>query len=121
GEQRLLDRLSVFAGGWTLEAAEAICGEPTTAPDPAGGPRGQATGRHVALRGIESPEPGPWRIGQGADDALDLLSQLVSKSLVMADSQGADVRYNLLEIVRQYAHERLKATGEAAPIQERHG
>jgi tetratricopeptide (TPR) repeat protein len=38
----------------------------------------------------------------------------------MADSQGADVRYNLLEIVRQYAHERLKATGEAAPIQHRH-
>ncbi len=27
-EQRLLARLSVFRGGWTLEAAEAVCREP---------------------------------------------------------------------------------------------
>ena len=27
-EQRLLARVSVFRGGWTLEAAEAVCGEP---------------------------------------------------------------------------------------------
>jgi non-specific serine/threonine protein kinase len=29
GEQRLLDRLSVFAGGWALEAVEAICAGPS--------------------------------------------------------------------------------------------
>ena len=29
GEQRLLDRVTVFSGGWTLDAAEAVCaGEP---------------------------------------------------------------------------------------------
>jgi non-specific serine/threonine protein kinase len=33
-EQRLFARLSVFAGGWTLEAAEAVCaGEGVAAPD----------------------------------------------------------------------------------------
>src|SRR5262249_22050873 len=33
GEQRLLRWLSVFAGGWTLEAAEAVCGETEEASD----------------------------------------------------------------------------------------
>jgi predicted ATPase/DNA-binding SARP family transcriptional activator len=32
-EQRLLGRLSVFAGGWSLEAAEALCAEEGNGPD----------------------------------------------------------------------------------------
>jgi non-specific serine/threonine protein kinase len=32
-ERQLLDRLSVFAGSWTLEAAEAICGEDQASRD----------------------------------------------------------------------------------------
>ena len=31
-EQRLLSRVSVFRGGWTLEAAEAVCAEPDALP-----------------------------------------------------------------------------------------
>ena len=78
-ERGLFARLSVFAGGWTLEAAEAV----------------------GAGDGVEK------------DDVLDLLSKLVDKSLVVT-TLGAEgtPRYRMLEPVRQYAHEKLEASGE---------
>ncbi len=85
-ERVLLRRLSAFAGGWTLEAAEGVC---------AGGD-------------VE------------ASDILDLLTQLVDKSLVVATTQGGEARYRLLETVRQYAQDRLLASGEAVEIRTRH-
>ena len=85
-ERALLRRLSVFAGGWTLEAAEVVC-----------------TGE-----GVE------------AQDILDLLAQLVFKSLVLMDAQEGDVRYRLLETVREYSRDRLDESGEAAGVRTRH-
>jgi len=86
-ERVLLRRLSVFAGGWTLEAAEAVC-----------------TGD-----GIEQY------------DVLDVLTQLVKKSLVVAErEQGQETRYRLLETIRQYALERLAASGEADARRRQH-
>ncbi|MCE7979599.1 MAG: hypothetical protein DYG89_00285 [Caldilinea sp. CFX5] len=73
-EKRLLARLSVFNGGWTLAAAEEVTGA-----------------------------------------TLDRLSQLVNKSLVIADQQGEQTRYRLLETVRQFATEQLKLD---APTQQ---
>jgi predicted ATPase/DNA-binding CsgD family transcriptional regulator len=44
---------------------------------------------------------------------LDLLSSLVSKSLVVAETlQGREARYRLLETIRQYAQEKLRASAE---------
>ncbi|HLJ61020.1 MAG TPA: tetratricopeptide repeat protein [bacterium] len=86
GEQALLRRLAVFAGGWTLEAAEAVCG-----------------GRDEAPLAV-----------------LDLLTQLVLKSLVLMDEQDANVRYRFLETVRQYSVARLRESGEEAAVRERH-
>jgi len=52
---------------------------------------------------------------------LDLLSQLVTKSLVIAESTpDGHVRYRQLELVRQYANERLSESGEAGEIQAQH-
>jgi predicted ATPase/class 3 adenylate cyclase len=83
-ERTVFRRLAVFAGGWTLEAAEAA------------GAGGE----------IEEQE------------VLDLLTQLVDKSIVVVD--GETGRYRLLETVRQYAQERLVECGEDAATRARH-
>jgi non-specific serine/threonine protein kinase len=86
-QRELLRRLSVFCGGWSLDAAEAI-------------------GR--------SSEP-------TAPLVLDLLTDLVSKSLVTVDRQaGREVRYRFLETVRQYAYEKLVAAGDEARVKSLH-
>jgi predicted ATPase/DNA-binding SARP family transcriptional activator/DNA-binding CsgD family transcriptional regulator len=51
---------------------------------------------------------------------LDLLAALLDKSLVQPDDGGATARYRLLEPVRQYAAERLIASGERETVQSRH-
>ena len=51
---------------------------------------------------------------------LDLLTLLVDKSLLLAESSSARVRYRLLETVRQYALEKLSGSGEADTVRSRH-
>lgn len=85
-ERLLLRRLSVFAGGWTLGAAEEVC---------SGG-------------GIETFE------------VLDLLAHLIDKSLVTLEHNEEGERYRFLEIIRQYARERLQESGEAENFLRRH-
>ena len=86
-EKLLLQRLSVFAGGWTLDAAEQVCA------------------------------------GEGEEDreALDLLTSLADKSLVVVEQNDGHSRYRLLETVRQYARERLLESGGGEAVRERHG
>jgi len=81
-EHTWLHCLSAFSGGWSLNAAEHICG------------------------------PG--------DQVLDSLSQLVDKSLVRTSEQAGQTRYWLLETIRQYAREKLEASGSAPAVHERH-
>ena len=89
-EQHVLAQLAVFAGGWTLEAAEAVC----TCPD-------DGTGIPAAT-------------------VLDVLSGLVDKSLVLAEPGAHGVRYRFLETIRQYASERMEVLPEADAIRRRH-
>jgi predicted ATPase/class 3 adenylate cyclase len=51
---------------------------------------------------------------------LDQLTLLVDKSLVVADDTRHGTRYRLLETVRQYAQEKLRASGEADDVRARH-
>lgn len=85
-ERRLLCRLSVFAGAFSLESAEDICG---------GG-------------------------GIAADAVLDLLARLVDKSLVFTEARDTDVRYRLLETIREYGRDRLRESGDADAVFSRH-
>ena len=56
----------------------------------------------------------------GEMEVLDLLSQLVDKSLVYADEQGEAIRYRLLESMRQYSREKLTGSGDRADATTSH-
>ncbi|MBK7975156.1 MAG: tetratricopeptide repeat protein [Deltaproteobacteria bacterium] len=56
--------------------------------------------------------------GVDAEDVIDLVANLVEKSLVVVDPGGE--RYHFLETIREYAAERLGADPEANAIRERH-
>ncbi len=60
--------------------------------------------------------------GPGVDDIaiLDLLTHLVDKSLLVAETAGSEARYRQLETVRQYARDRLLESGEAHDVLRRH-
>ncbi len=104
-ERRLFARLSVFAGGCRLDAAEAICSD--DGPEVEEAPRGTP------------PAPNAPTIGQA--DILDLLSSLISKSMVLSERRGGkETRYRMLETMRQYAREKLHLAGESQRLRSRH-
>jgi len=83
-ERAVFRRLAVFAGGWSLDAAEAV-----------------GAGDDI-----------------DASDVIDLMTQLVEKSLVLLDPAAG--RYRMLETVRQYAQEKLAESGEENTTRMQH-
>ncbi len=53
-------------------------------------------------------------------DIVDLLGDLVDKSMVIAVRSDRGTRYRLLETLRQYGEERLDDRGETAPLRDAH-
>jgi predicted ATPase/DNA-binding XRE family transcriptional regulator len=101
-ERRLLRRLAVFVGGWSLEAAEAVCD---------GGARGEGRGASEMSHAPLAPRPSP----------LDVLELLAAKSLVQrGDDVDGEPRFDMLETIREYALERLDESGEASIVRRRH-
>ena len=100
-EQCLFRRLAVFAGGCSLDAAEAVCAAVT---DPAG---------------ADSAGGGGSRSSES--DVLEPLHSLVEKSLVSQDAgPNGEPRFRLLETIRAYASEVLAASGEEDTLRRRH-
>ncbi len=84
-DQRLFERLGVFAGSFALDAAEAVCAD------------------------AEVPS------------VFDGLSSLVDKALVRPDhSVHGQPRFTMLQVIREFATERLAALGEADRLRRLH-
>jgi predicted ATPase/DNA-binding SARP family transcriptional activator len=114
--QRFFASLSVFRGGWTLEAAEAVCGQ-------------AGVGRWALGVGRSEPSPNtqhptsntqhPAPSAQHPSPVLEYLEQLLESSLVFQEPppEGEDPeepRFRFLETVREYAAEQLPAEERAA-------
>lgn len=130
-EQALLRSLSVFAGGFTREAAEHICsarGKEQGAPGEQEEPREkreqgeQVAGGERGEQG-ERGERGKQRGHKGRTERSDaLLRSLVDKSLVKRESRGPDAesRFDLLEAIREYALNMLAESQEEDRARLRH-
>ena len=94
-QRRVLRRLAVFRGGFSLDAAQTVCSDAEAG---------------------SLPVDGDWGV-------LDALHALVDKSLlarVVEPTADAAPRFKLPESVRAFALEQLVQTGELPPTQARH-
>jgi predicted ATPase len=91
-EKTLLERCSVFAGGFDLQSACAVVG---------------------SLDPNDPDNPDDYAM-------LDLLDSLVRKSLLVADRSAERTRFWMLETIRQFAEEQLAARGVAEEIRAAH-
>ena len=80
-EQKLLRIASVFVGGWTLDALEAV---------------------------------------SESSNTIEYLEGLVNKSLAVTEEHEGEMRYFLLETIRQYAREKLFEAKQTTAARDRH-
>ena len=120
-EQAGFRRLAVFAGGFTLEAAEWV----------GSGGRRTEGGRRKTATAPPTADPAP---AQRPSSVLDLVAALVDSSLILPDGRGLDraerqgvtsaaaatARYTMLETIREYGLERLAERGEETEVRRRH-
>ena len=88
-ERALFSQLAVFAGGCTVEAAAAVMAEPL---------------EELGARPV----------------VLDRLQSLVDKSLMQREQlPGGEVRFRMLETIREYAQEKLTRSGGLVDLRDR--
>jgi predicted ATPase len=90
-EQTLFARLGVFAGPFSLAAAETV-----------------------------GAGPGENGRGEESGNVMDTLGSLVDSSLVQPEVRGDEPAFSLLETLREYALERLREGGDWVPAHDQH-
>ena len=115
-EQFLFRRLAIFAGGFSVEAAEFVVEEEKRR-------RGEGEKRQ---RGEKSFAEDNLLISSTplllfSSSVLDLLSSLIDSNLLVPKEQAdGNVRLQMLEVVREFAFEILQETGELDDLQKNH-
>ena len=85
-ERAFFQRLAIFVGGWTYDAAEAL------------------------VRGSGGPHA----------DVLMALERLVDQSLIRTVETGGELRFQMLETIREFGLERLVLAGEREAVAQAH-
>jgi predicted ATPase/class 3 adenylate cyclase len=119
-EKALLRRLSVFAGGWTLEAAEEVTAGGIIAREDVLDLQAHLVDKSLVALDADGDR---YRMLETVREyAMEKLergkSESAAKANVAADAGAA--RYGMLESVRAYAKERLDESGEADEVRDRH-
>jgi tetratricopeptide (TPR) repeat protein len=97
----------VFAGGFSLEGAGAVGGHVLQTAEP--------TEEQMGTRAPSSPA------GGRASQVVVTLGSLVDKSLLQSVAKhGGDLRFTMLETIREYADERLETLGGAHDAHRRY-
>jgi predicted ATPase/DNA-binding SARP family transcriptional activator len=117
--QRFFAGLSLFRGGWTLEAAAAV---------DAGVPKGRAGAPSTVQASAPSStaraaDDGPVSANRAGSlpgwDTLGCLEQLQACSLIIAEAVGTRMRFRMLESMREFAGEQLTSQ-EQTELARRH-
>lgn len=112
-ERAVLRRLSVFAGGCDLAAAEEVCAGDGVPAYEVAGLLGSLIDKSLVVAAPADEGPG----ARGLPGARDLEAGRAPRAGAGA---GGQMRYRLLETVAEYAGERLDEAGERAAVERRH-
>ena len=95
-EQAAFRQSGVFVGGWTLDAAEKVIGEPLS----------------------ESYDP--TTVSSSGSPIARMLDSFVDANLIKQSEGSGEIRFIMLETIREYALERLVECGEIDAVRCRH-
>jgi predicted ATPase/Tfp pilus assembly protein PilF len=127
----LFRRLALFAGGFTIDAAESVCADGARVKCQVLSVKAEAQSpsdstlnpQHSTLPppsdSTLNTQPSTPPIEEG--DVLDLLAALAEQSLLRQyEAPDGETRFAMLETIREYALERLLESGEEGVLRQQH-